>query len=64
MYDPDYGQWYCPDINCVFMFGAHEIKLGAPDAEISKEYCYHDWKKYTGFNETYEYCTKCDGKRK
>jgi hypothetical protein len=26
--------------------------------------CYsHDWKKYVGFTEQYEYCTKCDEKR-
>jgi hypothetical protein len=26
-------------------------------------YCYHDWKRYTGFLMVYEYCTKCDEKR-
>jgi hypothetical protein len=25
--------------------------------------CYHAWKKYTGFNEEYEYCEKCGEKR-
>lgn len=25
--------------------------------------CYHDWKEYRGFNNDYEYCTKCDIKR-
>lgn len=25
--------------------------------------CWHDWKKYTGFTEQYEYCSKCDEKR-
>lgn len=24
----------------------------------------HDWKSYTGLKETYEYCTKCDMKRR
>lgn len=26
--------------------------------------CPHNWKHYMGFNESYEYCTKCDEKRK
>lgn len=25
--------------------------------------CQHNWQKYHGFNEIYEFCTKCDEKR-
>ena len=26
--------------------------------------CIHDWKEYQGFSDSFEYCTKCDEKRK
>ncbi len=25
--------------------------------------CWHDWKSYKGFTESYDYCTKCPAKR-
>lgn len=25
--------------------------------------CFHEWKSYQGFNENYDYCILCDGKR-
>lgn len=25
--------------------------------------CFHDWKEYIGFTESFKYCTKCDKKR-
>jgi hypothetical protein len=25
--------------------------------------CFHDWKRFNGFREDYDYCTKCDRKR-
>jgi hypothetical protein len=25
-------------------------------------YCVHDWKQYTGFNDSFMYCTKCNEK--
>jgi len=28
-----------------------------------KPFCVHTWKKYEGFTERYEFCTKCDEKR-
>lgn len=37
-----------------------------PQAQVSEEkqdQCWHDWTQYVGFNETYDYCTKCDKKR-
>lgn len=27
-----------------------------------QEYCLHDWKVYTGFNDSYRYCSICDKK--
>lgn len=29
----------------------------------NRSQCFHDWKSYQGFNESYEYCTKCDEKK-
>lgn len=26
--------------------------------------CAHTWKAYVGFNDSYNYCTKCDAKEK
>lgn len=30
---------------------------------VGEKQCFHDWKQYTGFTESYEYCTKCDKKK-
>ena len=30
----------------------------------SQEECYHDYVKYVGFNEVYEFCKICDKKRR
>lgn len=38
----------------------YQVDLTAFDA---KDRCYHDWKQYTGFTESYEYCAKCDKKK-
>lgn len=27
-----------------------------------KKYCLHEWKKYTGLNERFRFCVKCDEK--
>ena len=27
-------------------------------------FCLHDWKNYEGFTESYDYCDKCDKKRR
>lgn len=27
------------------------------------EHCFHDWERYTGAREVYDYCTRCDKKR-
>lgn len=31
--------------------------------QINQDFCYHEWKQYTGLNETFRYCTKCDKKK-
>jgi hypothetical protein len=31
---------------------------------IEVQFCIHDWVKYEGFNEMYDYCSKCDLKDK
>ena len=31
--------------------------------QINQDLCYHEWKQYTGLNETFRYCTKCDKKK-
>lgn len=28
-----------------------------------KKHCWHEWKKYIGFTEKYEFCIKCEEKR-
>lgn len=33
-------------------------EYGTPPAQG----CAHEWRKYSGFTENYEYCTKCDKK--
>ena len=38
------------------------IKQEKPPVE--KKVCYHNWSRYVGLNETYEFCTQCDEKRK
>ena len=45
-------------------FGNWEL----PESDTSKEKtkkpeCWHEFKKYVGLNESYEFCTKCDEKR-
>lgn len=38
------------------------------DQEVNKskivQECDHNWQKYQGFNEFYDFCTKCDKKKK
>lgn len=33
------------------------------EKELAEGRCVHDWVKYIGLNETYEFCTKCDEKK-
>lgn len=41
------------------------LKSKSTDSRNSnvKECAWHDWKNYTGLNESYDYCTVCDAKR-
>lgn len=43
-----------------------ELTLLAPGDEgrIANKQHHHDWKKYVGFTDTYDYCTVCDEKRR
>jgi hypothetical protein len=48
--------------------GTHSINgIISPDPwgmhDIPKKSCYHEWKIYTGLNEQFEFCTKCDIKK-
>jgi hypothetical protein len=38
----------------------NELPKGKED---NKPYCYHNYQKYYGLKENYEFCTKCDEKR-
>jgi hypothetical protein len=31
--------------------------------QIKQDFCNHEWKQYTGLNETFRYCTRCDKKQ-
>lgn len=35
---------------------------GTLPQKTNQDYCFHEWKQYTGLNETFKYCTKCDKK--
>lgn len=35
----------------------------APIIKGGETSCFHAWETYNGFNETYEYCRRCDAKR-
>lgn len=37
-------------------------KSSDPDSKV-KECAWHEWQNYTGLNESYQYCTRCDAKR-
>jgi hypothetical protein len=39
------------------------FKPWTPEQSTPK-YCAHEWVKYVGLNEAFEYCKKCDEKRK
>lgn len=30
--------------------------------DLAINFCIHEWAKYEGFTDAYEYCTKCDTK--
>jgi hypothetical protein len=38
--------------------------LSGPMLDQDGNTCWHEFKQYVGFRETYEYCVKCDEKRK
>lgn len=38
-------------------------EIDQPYDQIQKDNCWHNWSKYVGFTEKYQYCTKCDKKR-
>jgi hypothetical protein len=38
------------------------ILKGLPVPGSFKPHCEHDWKSYTGFSESYKFCTKCSEK--
>lgn len=38
------------------------IKPNRPASDDAK-YCSHQWKKYVGFTQVYDFCTVCDAKR-
>lgn len=42
------------------IFGTPYLPTGKDN---DKKHCYHDWVKYVGLRETYEYCKLCDEKR-
>lgn len=46
-----------------FLNGGWEPNLPVGQSNNSNTECIHDWKKYVGFKETYEFCNKCDKKR-
>lgn len=62
------NDWYSED-----MFANGKFELIRADHSNIYEYvtinesvnftCAHEWKQYYGFNEDYEYCTKCDVKK-
>lgn len=35
---------------------------GSLPQKANQNYCLHEWKQYTGLNESFKYCTKCDKK--
>lgn len=41
------------------------IQIYTQQEKLNKNYdCDHSWREYNGFNEVYEYCTKCDKKKR
>lgn len=40
------------------------FKPYTPAEQSKPKYCIHEWVTYTGLNETFQYCKKCDEKRK
>lgn len=37
--------------------------VGVDFARIEPTICYHEWKTYHGFTESFEFCQKCDVKK-
>lgn len=44
-------------------FGYTANESTEKEPEKAEGRCVHDWVKYVGLNETYEFCTKCDEKK-
>ena len=50
---PAWGSFSAGKIEgCVYVHGVKQ-----------DSYCNHSWTSYTGLNETFDYCSKCDKKR-
>lgn len=38
--------------------------LDIVDEDMKIEFCIHEWTKYEGFTDVFEYCKKCDTKNR
>jgi len=61
-----YTQKTIDELDC--LFGGHDA-VHEDQPEYKRDYssnqsCNHDWDLYTGFNDSYQFCKKCDIKRK
>lgn len=58
LYDPFINKFNC--VSC----GKSQSKSDNSNTSIKSSGCCHEWIKYTGLNEQFEYCKICDEKRK
>ena len=42
---------------------ANLTKVGQLPFSAADKYCNHDWVRYTGITQSYDFCTKCDAKK-
>lgn len=57
----DVGWW---EISFDDSFNVDTERHSLPNRDAEVEFCIHEWIKYEGFTEVYDYCKKCDTKNK